>query len=92
MVYYYTYGSVLAALSRPRKNYCPDAVKLFQELRAFPYGEDTEGQALKRDVLDIVADGENICRSIGQPTQVPTPDGILTPIPTETPMPDSNVK
>jgi tetratricopeptide (TPR) repeat protein len=87
MVYYYTYGSVMASLSRPRQNYCPKALKVFQELRAFPFGTDTDGQAFKRDVLSIVAEGENICRSVGQPTSIPTPDGTLVPVVTETPAP-----
>jgi hypothetical protein len=80
VVYYYTYGSVLAALSRPRDNKCPQAIPIFQELRA-AFGDDAT-------IMDIVRDGENICRAIGQPTRVPTPDGILTPLPSETPMPD----
>lgn len=87
MVYYYTYGSVLAALSRPKDNKCPDATKVFQQLRAYPFTTDDEGQAFKRNVLSIVVDGENICRSIGQPTRIPTPDGTLAPVMTETPAP-----
>ena len=27
VVYYYTYGSVLAALSRPQQNYCDEAIE-----------------------------------------------------------------
>ena len=29
VVYYYTYGSVLSALSRPQQNYCPEALDVF---------------------------------------------------------------
>lgn len=78
LVYYYTYGSVLAALSRPRSNHCPDAAKVFQELRAV-YGNE-------KLVTDIIADGENICRGIGQPTRTPAPMGTLVPTVTPTPM------
>jgi tetratricopeptide (TPR) repeat protein len=80
VVYYYTYGSVLAALSRPKKNYCPDAAPIFQELRA-AFSED-------ETIMRIVRENETICRSIGQPTSIPTPDGTLTPIVTETPIPE----
>jgi len=79
VVYYYTYGSVMAALSRPKKNYCPEAIKVFQELRA-SFGEDAT-------IMAIVQDGENICRSIGQPqpTRAPTLQGTPTPEMTHTP-------
>lgn len=80
LVYYYTYGSVLAALSRPKSNHCPDAIKVFQELRT-AYGTDAT-------VMAIVADGENICRGIGQPTRTPMPEGTLAPTMTPTSVPD----
>lgn len=80
VVYYYTYGSVLASLSRPKSNRCPDATKVFQELRASNYRTDAT-------IMGIVADGEAICRSIGQPTRVPTPVGTPAFEATETPLP-----
>lgn len=80
VVYYYTYGSVLASLSRPKQNYCPEAAKVFTQLRA-TYSKDDL-------VMSIVADGENICRSIGQvPTRTPTPNGTEPAPLTATPTP-----
>jgi tetratricopeptide (TPR) repeat protein len=79
VVYYYTYGSVMASLSRPQKNYCPDAMKVFQEVQA-SFSTDPI-------IMGIVQDGETICRSIGQPTSTPLPfmpGGMITPAPTAT--------
>ena len=74
VVYYYTYGSVMASLSRPQKNYCPEAMKVFQEVQA-SFSAD-------QIIMGIVQDGETICRSIGQPTSIPLPfmPGIMTPV------------
>ena len=71
LVYYYTYGSVLAALSRPRQNYCPDAMQVFAEVRS-QYGGDAY------IVSNIIEPGENICRNLdakiqGLPTFTPEP-------------------
>jgi tetratricopeptide (TPR) repeat protein len=57
VVYYYTYGSVLAALSRPKANYCAEALSVLGEVKA-AFGAD-------RDIAGIVAAGEEICRSLG---------------------------
>lgn len=77
VVYYYTYGSVLASLSRPKDNHCAEAMDIFQEVRA----------SFSRDeiIMSIIQDGENICRSIGQP-RIPTPDDA-PPVSTGTPTP-----
>jgi tetratricopeptide (TPR) repeat protein len=56
VVYYYTYGSVLAALSRPKQNYCSEALAVLSEVRA-AYGGD-------RDIIGIVQAGEQICLSL----------------------------
>ncbi len=56
VVYYYTYGSVLAALSVPQQNYCPEAMEIFNEVKA-AYGND-------RDIMGIVQAGEQICLSL----------------------------
>jgi len=57
VVYYYTYGSVLAALSRPKQNYCGEAVKVLNEVSAaFPSDPDIAG---------IVQAGLTICAGIG---------------------------
>ena len=79
VVYYYTYGSVLAALSRPKKNYCPQAAPIFQKLRA-SFSDDST-------IMAIVLENETICRSIGEPTRVPTPQKTPTDEMTETPGP-----
>ncbi len=56
VVYYYTYGSVLAALSRPQENYCEEAMKIMREVKA-EFGEN-------RDIMSIVQAGESICQSL----------------------------
>ena len=86
LVYYYTYGSALAALSRPKLNYCPTAIPIFNQLRAYSYGTDSDGLTTKKIVLDIVSEGETICQSIGLPTPLPvSPVAGGTPTPTATP-------
>ncbi len=58
VVYYYTSGSVLAALSRPQQNYCPEALEVLGEVKA-AYGSDP-------DIAGIVSSGEIICASLGE--------------------------
>lgn len=58
VVYYYTYGSVLAALSRPKENRCPEAMKVLAEVKA-SYGSDP-------DIAGIVSAGEAICASLNE--------------------------
>lgn len=82
VLYYYTYGSVLAALSRPQQNYCPEALDIFAQVKA-QFGNDP-------DIAGIVRAGEAICESLaaeatgslgtpGVPTATPTP--VATPTP-----------
>jgi tetratricopeptide (TPR) repeat protein len=59
VVYYYTYGSVLAALSRPKDNKCPEALDVLAEVKAAYSGDP--------DILAIVRAGEEICQSLGGP-------------------------
>lgn len=71
LVYYYTYGSVLAALSRPQQNYCTEAMDILGQVQA-QYGGDST-------VAGIVNAGEAICQSLaegGTPTPLP---GLETP-------------
>lgn len=78
VVYYYTYGSVLAALSIPQRNYCPEAVKVLDEV----------GTAFASDaiIMGIVNAGQQICASLQQDlVQTPTPLPTSTPIPTPRP-------
>lgn len=76
--YYLVYGSVLAALSRPQQNYCPEAVQVLEELLV-GYGDNP-----------IIAQNANvgleICRSLSQSLQqTPTPYPTPTPLPTPRP-------
>lgn len=79
VVYYYTYGSVLAALSRPQQNYCPEAMEILGEVKA-AYGSDP-------DIANIVSSGEIICSSLGDtaaslPTAAPEVMLDMTATPT----------
>ncbi len=56
VVYYYTYGSVLAALSRPKENYCDEAMAVMGEVKVLFSGD--------RDIMGIVQAGESICASL----------------------------
>jgi tetratricopeptide (TPR) repeat protein len=56
LVYYYTYGSVLAGMHRPANNYCAEANKVLAEVRA-AYGSDPEISA-------IISPSEQICAGI----------------------------
>ncbi|NPV86145.1 MAG: tetratricopeptide repeat protein [Anaerolineae bacterium] len=57
VVYYYTYGSVLAALHRPYDDKCSEAVQILGEVR-----DGFGGDAL---VMSIVQESENICAAFG---------------------------
>jgi len=72
VVYYYTYGSVLSALSRPQQNYCTEALSVFAEVR----------QAFETDtnIMPIVQAGEAICQGLAEKMMTPLPS-----IPTYTP-------
>ncbi|HKZ44407.1 MAG TPA: tetratricopeptide repeat protein [Anaerolineales bacterium] len=75
VVYYYTYGSVLAALSLPQRNYCPEAVQVLKQVRADFSSDET--------IIGIVSAGEQICASLNQDLlQTPTPLPTSTPVPT----------
>jgi tetratricopeptide (TPR) repeat protein len=76
VVYYYTYGSVLAALSRPGQNYCPQAMDVFADVKA-QFSDEPIASG-------IVAAGEAICHSLASGTSIPT-DEPGTPTATPTP-------
>ena len=96
IVYYYTYGSVLAALSRPRDNKCDQAMKTMGEVRA-ELDANPDDYADSRDIiLNIVEDGEFICKSLAEGNSSPnslTPTGTgaatleVTTMPTPTTTP-----
>ena len=85
VVYYYTYGSVLAALSRPKDNKCPEALDILGQVRT-AFGGDG-------DIAGIVDAGEEICRSlVSAPASATQPEvtvdpGSLISTPTVTPTP-----
>ena len=84
LVYYYTYGSIVAALSRPDANNCPDALSVLEEVQA-KYGGDST-------VAGIVQSGEAICQSLGTASTISaTPTSIpIQALFTSTPYPTAN--
>ena len=68
VVYYYTYGSVLAALSRPKDNKCGEAMSILNEVAAAFPGDS--------DIAGIVDAGRTICSQIGV-----TPGSTATSLP-----------
>ncbi len=77
IVYYYSYVSNLAALSRPRNNLCPEALAVIQEIRVAGFAEDAI-------VSQILQENENICAIVNAGGTLPT----STPQPTETATPE----
>jgi tetratricopeptide (TPR) repeat protein len=57
VVYYYTYGSVLAAMHRPSNGYCAEAMQVLAEVKV-RYGGDAT-------IAQIIKAGEDICISYG---------------------------
>ncbi|HEY3343819.1 MAG TPA: tetratricopeptide repeat protein [Anaerolineaceae bacterium] len=86
LTYYYTYGSVLAGMSKPGNTYCVSAANVFAQLTKL-YGKDP-------NVMAIVHAGENICSAApetpsatstaGGPTHVPAAPSA-SPLPSLTP-------
>jgi len=66
IVYYYTYGSVLAALSRPRDNKCGDAMQIFSEVRAELNANPKEYADGRDTIINIIEAGETICASLAE--------------------------
>jgi hypothetical protein len=93
LVYYYSYGSVLAGMSKPGNDNCTRAGNVFSMLHA-KYGADP-------NVMAIVRAGESICSSEAEPptqsgaqptgtrtpgatpsaSKTPTPPAAITPTP-----------
>ncbi len=76
VVYFYTYGSVLAALSPNSPKNCNDAVTVLNQVDV-AYGGD-------QDIAAIVSDGLAICQSVAT-QQAQTPTIAYTPTPPPTP-------
>lgn len=75
--YYVEYGTVLAFLSRPNQNYCPEALSVLEEVRA-KYSSDAI-------LMSIVADSEGICQRLAAGSSSPTetlPPAEMNPTPT----------
>jgi tetratricopeptide (TPR) repeat protein len=66
IVYYYTYGSVLAALSRPLDNKCDQAKKTFDEVRAELDANPDDYADGRETIISIVDEGEFICQSLAE--------------------------
>jgi tetratricopeptide (TPR) repeat protein len=63
--YYVEYGTVLAFLSRPNQNNCPEAIDILEQVRA-QYSDDPI-------LMSIVADSEGICERVGGGAPPPEP-------------------
>jgi len=83
IVYYYTYGSVLAALSRPADNQCGEAMKVLGEVRTELNANPDAYADGSQTIISIVDAGEAICQSLagdGAPvSSVATDAGGATP-------------
>ena len=66
IVYYYTYGSVLSALSRKRDNKCGDAMQIFSEVRAELNANPDAYADGRETIISIVRAGEAICQSLAE--------------------------
>jgi tetratricopeptide (TPR) repeat protein len=64
VVYYYTYGSVLAALSRPRDNKCGQAMQVLGDVRSELASNPDAYADGYQTILSIVQAGESICQSL----------------------------
>lgn len=71
IVYYYTYGSVMAALSRKLDNKCDQAMKTMGEVRAELNANPDDYADAKDTILSIVEDGEFICKSLAEGNSLP---------------------
>jgi tetratricopeptide (TPR) repeat protein len=81
IVYYYTYGSVLAALSHKADNRCSDAMQVFKEVRAELTNNPDAYTDGRQTILDIVQQGEFICQSLGNdtgPTSLPAGEAVTS--------------
>jgi tetratricopeptide (TPR) repeat protein len=83
IVYYYTYGSVLAALSRPKDNRCPEALQVMKEVRNELDAKPEQYADGRGTIISIAEAAEEICASLNT-----TPQATVTGTPpTDTPEP-----
>ena len=71
IVYYYIYGSVLAALSRPKDNHCDEAMQTMSEVRAELNNNPDDYADGRETIISIVEAGEEICASLASGTPLP---------------------
>ena len=84
VVYYYTYGSVLSALSRPRDNKCEEAMQVLGQVRSELQANPDAYVEGYQTILSIVEAGESICDSLAQdgvPLGVSVPGEVMTATP-----------
>ncbi len=87
IVYYYTYGSVLSALSRPRDNKCGEAMRVMNDVRTELRNNPDNYVDSQQTILNIVQTGEVVCASLADdgvpvPTVTSEAGGGVTPTPT----------
>ena len=82
IVYYYTYGSVQAALSRKRDNRCDQALTTFGEVRAELESNPDDYADGAETIISIVEAGEEICESLISGTPLPD-NSVPTQVGTE---------
>ncbi len=96
IVYYYIYGSVQAALSRPKDNRCAEALQTMNEVRAELNARPEAYADGRETIISIVEAGEEICKSLNSGTPLPalaaptgtaTQTGVFVPTATGTPGP-----
>jgi hypothetical protein len=91
VVYYYTYGSVLAALSRPRDNKCGEAMQVLGDVRRELAANPDAYADGYQTILSIVQAGESICESLAEDgvpsSSVPDEAGDVMTEMTATPTP-----
>ena len=71
-MYYYTYGSVLSALSRKADNKCGEANQIFGEVRAELVKNPNAYTDGYQTIVSIIEAGEAICQSLAD-------DAVATP-------------
>lgn len=83
IVYYYTYGSVLAALSRPKNNRCDEALQTMSEVMVELDNNPDDYEDGRETIISIVEAAEEICASLNSGTPLsesgtPTGESIAT--------------
>jgi len=79
VVYYYTYGSELAAMHMSTNGYCKEAMQVFKQVKG-SFGTDPT-------IMSIVNSGEAICADYGYTESYSPPSSSVVPTPTFTPAP-----